>query len=291
MKNLKILITGVTGTLGSALVKKILAETDHMIIGISRDEQKQRLLPEHERLTLRLADVRDMDSLYRVAPNVDLIFHLAALKCVDTIEENPFESVKTTVLGTQNIVDLANQLEARVCFTSTDKAAHPINAYGQCKALAEKLVLEGNIRNVVVRYGNVLGSRGSILTPLIKSLKTEGKAYVTHEQMTRFWMPIDTVVGFVNEVAFNDIMMGLCTPKDIKAAYVIDLIRAVAKILRVYDYKTEIIGIRRGEKLHEVLLTEHETLDAKPVTTADNPLRMTSQELIDMLRPIVEGMI
>lgn len=291
MKNMKILITGVTGSLGSALVKKILDETDHIIIGISRDEQKQRLLPKHERLILRLADVRDMDSLYRVVPNVDLILHLAALKCVDTIEENPFESVKTTVLGTQNIVDLANQLDARICFTSTDKAAYPINAYGQCKALAEKLVLEGNIRNVVVRYGNVLGSRGSILTPLIKSLKEEGKAYVTHEEMTRFWMPMETVVGFVKVVAFTNIMTGLVTPVDIKAAYVLDLIQAVAKILRVYDYKTEIIGIRRGEKLHETLLAAHETENKKSITTADNPLRMTSKELHDMLKPIVQGML
>jgi FlaA1/EpsC-like NDP-sugar epimerase len=288
---MKILITGVTGTLGSALVKKILNETDHSIIGISRDEQKQRLLPRHDRLKLRIADVRDIDSLYRAIEDVQLIFHLAALKCVDTIEENPFESVKTNVLGTQNIVDIANQLGARVCFTSTDKAAHPINAYGQCKAVAEKLVMEGNSRNVVVRYGNVLGSRGSILTPLIKSLTTEGKAYVTHEEMTRFWMPIETVVGFVNEIAFSEIMTGLVTPKDIKAAYVVDLIKAVAKILRVYEYSTDIIGIRRGEKLHEVLLTEHETEDKKAITTADNPLRMTAQELQTMLKPIVQGMI
>jgi len=199
--------------------------------------------------------------------------------------------VKTNILGTQNIVDLGKQLDARVCFTSTDKAAYPINVYGQSKAVAEKLVLEGSNRNVVVRYGNVLGSRGSILTPLIKSLREENKAYVTHEEMTRFWMPIDIVVGFVNEIAFNDIMTGLCTPKDIKAAYVVDLIRAVAKILRVYDYSTEIIGVRRGEKLHEVLLTEYETEDNKPITTADNPLRMTTQELQTMLKPIVQGML
>ena len=288
---MNILITGVTGTLGSALVKKILDESDHNIIGISRDEQKQRLLPKHPRLKVRLADVRDMDSLYRKVPNdVELIFHLAALKCVDTIEDNPFESVKTNVLGTQNIVDLGVTFGARVCFTSTDKAAHPINAYGQCKALAEKLVLQ-NHNNVVVRYGNVLGSRGSILSPLIKSLPTEGKAYLTHEEMTRFWMPIDTVVGFVHQVAFCDIVWGLVTPKDIKAAYVVDLIQAVAKILRVYDYRTEIIGIRPGEKLHEVLLTEHETEDKKAITTSDNPLRMTSQELHTMLKPIILGMI
>ena len=288
---MKILITGVTGTLGSALVKKILSDSHHDIIGISRDEQKQRLLPKHNRLTLRMADVRDMDALLRTVPQADLIFHLAALKCVDTIEENPFESVKTTVLGTQNIVDLANTLGARVCFTSTDKAAHPINAYGQCKALAEKLVLDGSERNVVVRYGNVLGSRGSILSPLIKSLREEGKAYVTDEDMTRFWMPIEVVVGFVYEVAFSTVLNGLVTPKDIKSAYVVDLIKAVANILDINNYKTEIIGIRPGEKIAETLLSEHESEDGRAITSDDNPLRMTGQELHNMLAPIVRGMI
>jgi len=288
---MNILITGVTGTLGSALVKKILLESHHDIIGISRDEQKQRLLPKHPRLKLRLADVRDMDALYRTVPEADLIFHLAALKCVDTIEENPFESVKTTVLGTQNIVDLANTLGARVCFTSTDKAAHPINAYGQCKALAEKLVLDGSPKNVVVRYGNVLGSRGSILSSLIKSLTTEGKAYVTDADMTRFWMPIDVVVGFVHEVAFSPIMSGLVTPKDIKAAYVVDLIKSVAQILGILNYKTEIIGIRPGEKISETLLAPHEAEDGRAITSDDNPLRMTEQELYNMLAPIVEEII
>ena len=288
---MNILITGVTGTLGSALVKKILLESHHDIIGISRDEQKQRLLPKHPRLKLRLADVRDMDGLLRAVPEADLIFHLAALKCVDTIEENPFESVKTTVLGTQNIVDLANTLGARVCFTSTDKAAHPINAYGQCKALAEKLVLDGSPKNVVVRYGNVLGSRGSILSSLIKSLREEGKAYVTDADMTRFWMPIDVVVGFVHEVAFSPIMSGLVTPKDIKAAYVVDLIKSVAQILGILNYKTEIIGIRPGEKISETLLAPHEAEDGRAITSDDNPLRMTEQELYNMLAPIVEEII
>ena len=288
---MKILITGVTGTLGSALVKKILSDSHHDIIGISRDEQKQRLLPKHNRLTLRMADVRDMDALLRTVPQCDLIFHLAALKCVDTIEENPYESVKTTVIGTQNIVDLANTLGARVCFTSTDKAAHPINAYGQCKALAEKLVLDGSERNVVVRYGNVLGSRGSILSPLIKSLREEGKAYVTDEDMTRFWMPIDVVVGFVHEVAFSTVLSGLVTPKDIKAAYVVDLIKTVANILEIDDYKTDIIGIRPGEKIAETLLSEHESEDGRAITSDDNPLRMTEQELHNMLAPIIRGMI
>ncbi len=249
------------------------------------------MLPKHPRLKLRLADVRDMEALFRCVPEADLIFHLAALKCVDTIEENPFESVKTTVLGTQNIVDLANCLGARVCFTSTDKAAHPINAYGQCKALAEKLVLDGSPRNVVVRYGNVLGSRGSILSPLIKSLTTEAKAYVTDEDMTRFWMPIDVVVGFVHEVAFSPIMSGLVTPKDIKAAYVVELIKAVANILEINDYKTDIIGIRPGEKIAETLLSEHESEDGRAITSDDNPLRMTGQELHNMLAPIVQEMI
>jgi FlaA1/EpsC-like NDP-sugar epimerase len=291
-----ILITGVTGTLGTSLVEKILDTTDYNIIGISRDEQKQRLLPRSDRLLARLADIRDYDSICRAVHynsyiSVDLIIHLAALKCVDTIEDNILEAVKTNVLGTQNIVDFANSNNIRVCLASTDKACMPINAYGMSKGLAEKIVMSANSKNAVVRYGNVIGSRGSFLEPLVGHLVKEKRAYLTHKDMTRFWMPAEVVTNFVLEVALNDVMTGLVTPVDIKAAYVSDLIRAVAKILRVYDYEIEEIGMRPGEKIHEMLLNEYESDSKKQVTTSDNPLRMTQSELIELIKPMVQRIV
>ena len=290
MKN--ILITGVTGTMGSAIAESLSDNQENNILGISRDEQKQRALPLKDNIKYRICDVRDLDGMVRICNDkIDIIYHLAALKCVDTIEYNPYEAIKTNVTGTQNVCDLARIHGAKIVFTSTDKACYPINAYGQSKALAEKIVMQ-NPRHVVCRYGNVLGSRGSILSPLITSLKDLNKAYLTHNKMTRFWMPQDTVRDFIIACGDTDIGGGLLIPQDIKSSYVSDLIHCVAKILRIYNYDVNEIGVRPGEKFHEVLMTEFENpLLSKDISTSDNSRIMTSQELKKMIKPIVERML
>ncbi|MHA2122432.1 MAG: polysaccharide biosynthesis protein [Promethearchaeota archaeon] len=287
MKN--ILITGVTGTMGQALLNYLARDKENNILGISRDEQKQRHLLQAENVKYKICDVRDLDGLSRITnQKIDIIYHLAALKCVDTIEDNPVEAIKTNIVGTQNIFDIAG--EAKIVFTSTDKACYPINAYGQSKALAEKIVLQ-NPKNVVCRYGNVLGSRGSILSPLIKSLKEESKAYLTHKKMSRFWMPQQEVRDFILACGDSEVASGLMVPVDIKSSYVSDLIHSVAKILRIYQYEIIETGVRPGEKFNEILLTEYETPRKKDISTSDNHRLMTAQELKKMLKPIVEGMI
>jgi len=254
----RILITGITGTLGTTLTRLLLQDPNlGEIIGISRDEQKQRQMIQHPKLRLRLADVRDMGGLARVAGNepIDYIFHLAALKCVDTLEFHPYEAYKTNICGTQNIVDLADAIGAKVVFTSTDKACHPINVYGQSKALAERIVLRAG--HTVCRYGNVLGSRGSFLPSLILSLKTEGIARLTHPDMTRFWMSAGQVARFVRDAA-KQTRPGLKVPTGIQACKITEFIKAVASFCGVEKYVTEDIGIRPGEKLHETLTIAEE---------------------------------
>jgi FlaA1/EpsC-like NDP-sugar epimerase len=174
---------------------------------------------------------------------------------VDTLEFHPYEAFQTNVLGTQNMVDLAQQYGAKLTFTSTDKACYPINAYGQSKALAEKIVL--NAGGTVCRYGNVLGSRGSFLPSLILSLKTEGKAYLTHPEMTRFWMSAGQVAQFVRE-AGQQSKGGLKVPEGLQACTMPDFIKATASFCGVERYEVEEIGVRPGEKFHETLITAEE---------------------------------
>lgn len=283
-----ILITGVTGTLGKALVPIMLRETDYNIVGISRDEQKQRQLPKNDRVTLRLGDVRDIDSLYGACHGYDIshIFHLAALKCVDTLEENVQECIKTNLIGTQNVCNFARTYGARVLFTSTDKAAYPVNTYGMSKALAERAVMDGNPNNVVVRYGNVLGSRGSFLPELVKSLLFKGEANLTSDKMTRFWMTADTVAHFVFNTGMGG-QSGLVTPDKIKSSPVENLIRSVARVTGVTDYMIHDVGVRPGEKFHECLLTEFEN-GGSDFKSGDCGTEMSESELDDLIRPIVK---
>jgi UDP-glucose 4-epimerase len=282
----RVLLTGVTGTLGTTLSRMLLE--DPMIdevIGISRDEQKQRQMPTHPKMKLKIADVRDAAGMARVlgSKKIDYIFHLAALKCVDTLEFHPYEAYQTNVVGTQNVVDLAEAYESKIIFTSTDKACYPVNAYGQSKALAEKVVL--NAGHTVVRYGNVLGSRGSFLPNLILSLKTEGKAYLTHPEMTRFWMSASQVAKFVRDAGAKSTEAGLKVPQGIQASSLKNFIKAVASFCGVEKYEIEEIGMRPGEKLHETLLTREE---GGMVTSEDRELQFDYKSLerfiVDVLK-------
>lgn len=269
----RVFITGITGTLGQ-MVTKILMHRGCSVVGYSRDEQKQRVLRqelvnypvEFENnpmdVTLYLGDVRDAERLEEATRGVDILFHFAALKCVDTLEENPEEAVATNVYGTQNVLHAQRvNYIPRVVLASTDKAVYPINAYGASKKLAESLVLR-NPNNVVCRYGNVLGSRGSVLPMFVAALKS-GKdpiVGITDKRMTRFWTTVERAANFVINTGIAK-PGGLYTPQ-IEAAPVVRVLDAVAENLGVQAYAFREIGIRAGEKLHECLLTDTENAAA-----------------------------
>jgi UDP-glucose 4-epimerase len=251
----RILITGITGTLGR-WVSDILLGSGHEIIGYSRDEQKQRLIPNYDKLTLYLGDVRDRDRITEASRGCQIIFHLAALKCVDTLEANPDESIKTNLVGTDNILHAqrVNNI-SRVVFTSTDKAVYPINSYGKSKALAEDLVLR-NKNNVVCRYGNVLASRGSVLPIFVEKIRNNHPVEITDPRMTRFWMTQAEAADFVISRGLSDMACGLNVP-EIQSSSLVTLALTIGEALgKQVEMKT--IGIRPGEKLHEQLRTEEE---------------------------------
>ena len=257
-----ILITGGTGSLGKALVEYLLMETSVRRVAIlSRDELKQHNLRNHfkndPRLRWFLGDIRDLERLKRAFHGVDYVIHAAALKQVDTGEYNPMEFIKTNVLGSQNVID--SSIDAgvkRVVALSTDKASSPINLYGATKLTADKLFVAANNYSFtygttfsVVRYGNVMGSRGSVI-PFFREIAAQGKPLpITDLRMTRFWISIESAVKFV--VDSLEMMTGgeLYVPR-IPSMKITDLARAVAP-----DAKLEEIGMRPGEKLHEEMIS------------------------------------
>lgn len=261
-----ILITGGTGTLGKSLVESLLKESNVRRIAIfSRDELKQHDLRIHfkndPRLRWFLGDVRDLERLKRALHGVDFVIHAAALKQVDTGEYNPMEFIKTNVLGSQNVIDASIDAGVkRVVALSTDKASSPINLYGATKLTADKLFVAANNYSYkygttfsVVRYGNVMGSRGSVI-PLFKELAEQGKPLpVTDLRMTRFWISVEDAVKFVLDSL--EMMAGgeLYVPR-IPSMKIIDLAHAVSS-----ESKLEEIGMRPGEKLHEEMISSDDS--------------------------------
>ena len=257
-----VLITGGTGSLGKALVSHLLAQGKVRRIAIfSRDELKQLHMRtefnDDSRLRWFLGDIRDIERLKRAFHNVDYVFHAAALKQVDTGEYNPMEFIKTNVLGSQNVIDAAIETGVkRVVALSTDKASSPINLYGATKLTADKLFIAANNYShtygtifSVVRYGNVMGSRGSVI-PFFKKLADEGKPLpVTDLRMTRFWISIEQAVRFV--IDSLEMMTGgeLYVPR-IPSMKIVDLAKAVAP-----GAELEEVGMRPGEKLHEEMIS------------------------------------
>ena len=268
LKDKTILVTGATGSFGNKFLSRLLSDYDpHAIRVFSRDELKQSELaakfPGEERLRFLLGDVRDQERLIRATRGVDVIVHAAALKQVPACEYNPFEAVKTNILGAENLITAAIENDVpRTLALSTDKAVNPVNLYGATKLAAEKIFTQGNAyaadsaaRFSNVRYGNVVGSRGSVV-PLFKKQAESGVLTITDERMTRFWITLDQAIDFV--LGCLDRMGGGETfiPK-IPSMRVMDIAAAMAP-----DAERRIIGIRPGEKLHEVLLTEDESRHA-----------------------------
>ncbi len=266
-----ILITGGTGSFGRKFVEIVL---DHFkpkrLIIFSRDELKQFEMQQtfsrdkYPCLRYFIGDVRDKDRLYRAFYGVDYVVHAAALKQVPAAEYNPFEAVQTNIIGTQNVIDAAIDSDVkRVVALSTDKAVSPVNLYGATKLCLEKLVVAGNAyaggrtRFSVVRYGNVVGSRGSVI-PLFLKQKEKGVLTITDERMTRFWITLEQGISFVLHCL--ETMHGgeVFVPK-IPSMRIIDLARAICPGCEI-----KYIGIRPGEKIHEVLISRDEarnTLD------------------------------
>ncbi|OJI07391.1 UDP-N-acetylglucosamine 4,6-dehydratase (inverting) [bacterium CG10_46_32] len=263
LKDKTILITGGTGSFGKNFIRFLLDQSEvKKIIVFSRDELKQSEMQreiQDVRLRFFLGDVRDLERLRRAFFEVDVVVHAAALKQVPTLEYNPFEAVKTNIMGTQNVIDAAIDLGVeKVVLISTDKAAQPINLYGSTKQCAEKLFVAGNsyaagrTRFSCVRYGNVIGSRGSIIEMLLRE-KDAREVTVTDEGMTRFWLSLDESFKLVCFALEHMVGGEIFIPKDIPSMRMGDVFAALAP-----NAKKKIIGIRPGEKMHEVLLTEEE---------------------------------
>lgn len=268
-----ILITGGTGSFGRKFTEIALREYAPRVIRIfSRGELLQMQMRDQfggdPRLRFFIGDVRDKDRLHRAMNGVDIVIHAAALKQVPTCEYNPIEAVRTNIDGAANVIDAAieNEVE-KVIAISTDKAVHPVNLYGATKLVAEKLFVQGNAytggrrtRFSVVRYGNVVGSRGSVV-PLFLEQRKKGKITITDERMTRFWITLEQGVRFV--IACLDRMRGgeIFIPK-IPSMRILDLAQVLAP-----EADREIIGIRPGEKIHECLLTEEEARHAREFDT------------------------
>ena len=260
MKNSTILITGGTGSFGNAFVPMTLEKYNpKKIIIFSRDEMKQwemnKIFGNDERVRFFIGNVRDRQRLYRALDEVEYVVHAAATKIVPTAEYNPFECVKTNINGAMNLIDACIDKKVKgVVALSTDKASSPINLYGATKLASDKLFVAGNsysgvngTKFSIVRYGNVMGSRGSVI-PFFEEVKSSGKIPITDVRMTRFMISLEDAVKLVWH-AFNDMVGGEIYVKKIPSMKVTEIANTVAP-----NIKHEIIGIRPGEKLHEQMI-------------------------------------
>ncbi len=271
LKNKILLITGGTGSFGNAVLSRFL-NTDHFkeIRIFSRDEKKQedmRITLNNPKLKFHIGDVRDYDSIEKAMRGVDYVFHAAALKQVPSCEFFPLEATKTNVFGTQNVIDAAgvNKVKKVICL-STDKAAYPINAMGISKALMEKVAIASS-RNLtdtticLTRYGNVMGSRGSVIPLFLKQLKEGNNLTITDPNMTRFLMSLDEAVELVL-FAFENGNSGDLFVNKAPASNIGDLAKAMKELFEL-DNDVKIIGTRHGEKLYETLCTREEMIKAQ----------------------------
>ena len=264
----KILITGGTGSLGQALTKRLLKSDVATIRIFSRNESKQIEMASKisdKRLRFLLGDIRDYDRLNRALEDIDIVFHVAALKHVPVIEYNPFEGIKTNVIGSQNVISacLEQNVERAICI-GTDKAVSPINTYGATKLLMEKLfVTASNYLNpkrhrtkfITLRYGNVVGSSGSVIPKFVEQIKNKQNITITDPKMTRFSITMDHALDFILKASKLGKGSEIFVPK-MKAYSITSVKDSLFELLG--STGEEVTGIREGEKLDEILISDDE---------------------------------
>jgi UDP-N-acetylglucosamine 4,6-dehydratase len=264
----RILVTGGTGSWGYELVRQLLPLNPAEIIVYSRNESSQVAMNrafEDPRISFCIGDIRDREALTRACAGVDLVFHLAALKHVPVCEDQPYEALKTNVIGTQNVIEAAIENKvARVIYISTDKAANASNFYGMTKAIGEKLIVYANLlksdtKFVCVRGGNVLGTNGSVVHLFMNQIMHKNQISLTHRNMTRFFLTLEDTIRLlfkatVESVGGEIFVMTMPTCRIVDLADV--LMEAMGKHVDMVE-----TGVRPGEKIHEILLTEYESLN------------------------------
>ena len=302
-KNKRILITGGTGSLGQSLTKKLLELDVDTIRILSRNESKQVDMDEEfndKRLRFLIGDIRDKERLIKSFEGIDIVFHAAALKHVPVIEYNPFEAIKTNVIGSQTIIDaaVAQDVKKVICI-GTDKSVSPLNTYGATKLLMEKLFVSSNFylnkkkhktKFIALRYGNVLGSSGSVVPKFIQQIRSKQKITITDPNMTRFSLTMKEALDFILESAYLGNGSEVFVPK-IKSYSLTDLKETIKELLGNVGDKN--ISLRPGEKLHEVLINGDEirqTWEYNDMYLVSNPLYATfhGKEISDNYENITE---
>ena len=289
----KILITGGTGSLGQSLTKRLLATNVDTVRILSRNESKQVNMESEfndKRLRFLIGDVRDFERLKTAFEDIDIVFHAAALKHVPVIEYNPFEAIKTNVFGSHNVINasLSQDVEKVICI-GTDKAVSPLNTYGATKLLMEKLFVSANnflnetrhrTKFLALRYGNVVGSSGSVIPKFIRMIKEGRKITITDSEMTRFSITMDQALDFILDCTINGNASEIYIPK-LKSYSILDVKDALFEIFGKTDF--EEIGIRPGEKLHETLINSEEIRNSWDLVSKfmiSNPSK-NNDEIID----------
>ena len=301
----RILITGGTGSLGQALTKRLLKFNVESIRILSRNENKQIEMESRfndKRIRFFLGDIRDKDRLVTAFEDIDYVFHAAALKHVPKIEYNPFEAIKTNIIGSQNVIDacFSSRIKKVICI-GTDKSVSPLNTYGATKLLMEKLFITANnylasknhsTKFIAVRYGNVVGSSGSVIPKFIEQIRNKKKITITDLNMTRFSITMDEAIDFILNVTKFGQGSEVFVPK-IKSYILSDVKLALNQIFG--DYGQELIGIRPGEKLYEDLISSEEmryTWDYRGMYMITNPLfAKFDPKTIDKIYPKIKHII
>ncbi|WP_068773994.1 polysaccharide biosynthesis protein [Paenibacillus sp. FJAT-26967] len=266
-RNTRILVTGGTGSWGYELIRQLLPQNPNEIIVFSRNESTQVAMQrsfEDSRLSFCIGDIRDREALIRACAGVDYIFHLAALKHVPVCEEQPYEALKTNVVGTQYVIEAAIENNVKkVIYISTDKAANPSNFYGMTKAIGEKLIVHANLlrtetKFVCVRGGNVLGTNGSVIHLFTKQIHEKSQISITDKGMTRFFLTLEEAITLLFK-ASEESLGGEIFVMTMPTCKIIDLADILIEASGKSDVRIVETGTRPGEKIHEILLTEFES--------------------------------
>ncbi|WP_028547006.1 polysaccharide biosynthesis protein [Paenibacillus taiwanensis] len=267
-KHKRILVTGGTGSWGQELIRQLLPQQPQEIIVFSRNESSQVAMSrefENTRLSFCIGDIRDKEALNAACRGVDYVFHLAALKHVPVCEEQPYEALKTNVIGTQHVIEAAVEHNvAKVIYISTDKAANPSNFYGMTKAIGEKLIVYANLLHsstqfICVRGGNVLGTNGSVVHLFKEQIKTKREIGITDKHMTRFFLTLQDAIKLLFKATENS-YGGEIYVMTMPTCRIIDLAEVLIEASGEKQVRIVEKGIRPGEKIHEILMSDYESL-------------------------------